>query len=99
MNNRLLACTLLPLIAAVVAPVAYYGFVVYFTTEQRIACSLAQATNTSYYTISKIPLLLFLTFILIVSITKMCYCTFSCLHTAYVARQEPHSKVQNNPVD
>src|SRR5690349_552200 len=99
MNNRLCACTLLPLIAVLIAPVAYYGFIVYFAAEQHIACSLAQATNTSYDTISKIPLLLFLAAMLIVSITKMCYCTFSCLRTAYVAQQESHSKTQNHPVD
>src|SRR5690349_23290053 len=97
MKNRLCTCTLLPLIAVVIVPIAYYGLITYFTTEQRIACTLAQATNTSYDTISKIPLLLFLAATLIVSIIKMCYCTLSCLHTTYVARQEHHSKVQNNP--
>lgn len=97
MKNRLCSYTLLTLIAVVIVPVVYYGFVVYFATEQRIACSLAQATNTTYGTISKIPLLLSLAAILIVSIIKMCHCTFSCLHTTYIARQEHHSKVQNNP--
>ena len=79
MKNRLFAYTLLPLIAAAIVTVAYYGFVAYFATEQRIACSLAQATNTSYGTISKITLSLFLVAMLIVSIIKMCHCTLSCL--------------------
>lgn len=97
MKNRLCTYTLLPLIAAVIVPVAYYGFAAYFAAEQHIACNLAQATSTPYDTFSKIPLLLFLAATLIVSIIKMCYCTLSCLHTTYVARQEHHSKAQNNP--
>ncbi len=97
MNNRLCAYALLPLMTVVVVPVVYYTIVAYFSTEQRIACTLTQTTHIPYWTINSVILLLFFIAVLAIAITKMCHCTFSCLHTVYVARQEHTSKEQNDP--
>ncbi|HEY4035551.1 MAG TPA: hypothetical protein VGL94_16460 [Ktedonobacteraceae bacterium] len=99
MNNRLCTCALLPLIALAVVPVAYYGLIVYFATEQRIACTLTQATNIPYGTISSISMLLFCAVVLAISITKMSYCTVSCLRTTYATWQERNSGEKTDPKD
>lgn len=99
MNNRFYACILLPLLAVVVVPVAYYGLVVYFAIEQHIACSLTQATNIPYRAISSISLLLFCVVMLAISITKMSQCTLSCLRTTHTACREQASQEKNDPAE
>ena len=99
MNNRLLTCTLLPLIAVIVAYAAYHGFNTFIAVERHLACTLVQATNTPYETISKLMQSSFLAAMLVVSIIQTCYCTFSCLRTTYKARQECNSKEQHDPVN
>jgi Mn2+/Fe2+ NRAMP family transporter len=97
MNNRIRACILIPLAVVIAAIVAYHGINAYFIAEQRIACTLVQATNTPYETISKIILSLFLVAMLVISITQMCCCTLSCLRTTYLVWQERNSKEQSDP--
>jgi len=99
MNNRLCAYALLPLVAVVVVPVAYYGLFVYFAFEQHVACSITQATNIPYGTISSISLLLFCVVMLAISITKMSHCTLSCLRTTYTACQERTSQEKKDPAE
>ncbi len=96
MCRQLSAGVLLPLIAVSLLPVAYYVFTVYVAAEQRIACSIPQATNISYSSMSNLSVLLFFAGALAIAITRMLYATVFCLHTTYTVWQEHNSKERND---
>ncbi len=98
MCRPLSAGVLLPLIAVSLLPVAYYVFTMYVAAEQRIVCSITQATNISYSSMSHLSVLLFFAGALVVAITRMLYATVSGLHTTYALWLERNSRETNDPM-
>ena len=96
MNKCLCRGVVFPLIAVAIAPVAYYALIVYIATEQRIACSISQAINIPYGSISNIGMLLFFVGALVIAISRMLYATVFCLGTTYTTWQERNSRETND---
>jgi hypothetical protein len=96
MNKCLSSGVLFPLVAVAIAPAAYYALIIYIATEQRIACSISQAINIPYGSVSNISMLLFFVGALVIAISRMLYATVFCLGTTYTAWQERNSRETNN---
>jgi len=90
---------LFPLIAAAIAPVVYYIFTIYIATEQHIACSISQAVNIPYGSVSNISVLLFFIGALVIAIIRMFCATAFCVRTTYAVWQERNSSETNDPIE
>lgn len=88
MNKCLCSSILFPLVAISIAPIAYYALGVYIATEEHIACSISQALNVSYSSVSNISMLLFFVGALVIAISRMLSATVFCLGTSYATWQE-----------
>ena len=98
MCRQLSAGVLVPLTIVSLLPIAYYIFTRYVVFEQRMVCSISQATNISYSSMSNLSVLLFLAGALTIAITRMLYATVLCLHTTYTVWQERNSRETNDLV-
>jgi hypothetical protein len=96
MNKCLCPGALFPLFAVLVAPIAFYILTVYLAIEQRIACSVMQAVNIPYGSVSNISVLLFFVGALVIAISRMLYATVFCLRTTYATWQEHKSRGTND---
>jgi hypothetical protein len=96
MQKCLCTSVLFPLIAVSVAPIAFNVLIVYIAIEQRIACSIAQAVNIPYSSVSVISMLLFFVGALVIAISRMFCATLFCLRTTYATWQERQARETTN---